>query len=138
MVWQTLDLWVACRVIERTWVICGEETLGISRVDDPTSTNPWEGTIPITPTMDTQLDQLVIKEILAPLRTKILLELSEKIEQHRPADWFEICLTIFILLSSIEVGSAHGDRFARRYGRPVRYLLTSLLDGDFRARDLSC
>ena len=117
MVQRTLELWATCRVIERSWVMCGEDTLGVERIEDPTS--PWRGTIPITPTMDTQLDQIVIQSILVPLQQRILRELQAKIQVHKPEAWFEIYLTIFTLLSSIEVGSAHSNRFAKRYGCPV-------------------
>jgi hypothetical protein len=118
MVQLALELWAACRVIERSWMMCGEDTLGVERIADPT--NPWKGTIPITPTMDTQLDQIVIQYILVPLRSKILTELQDKIKAYRPDTWFEMYLTLFTLLSNIEVGSAHANRFSKRYGLPVR------------------
>ena len=120
MVHRALEAWVACRIIERSWVICGEETLGIPRIHDPSDSNPENGWIPITPTMDTQLDQIVIQDILGPLRNDVVQELKARIEVHHPHTWFEIFLTISILLNCIEVGSAHGNRFAKSYGRPVR------------------
>lgn len=106
--------------------MCGEDTLGVQRIEDPN--NPWVGTIPIPPMIDTQLDQIVIQDILIPLREKILQALQAKIQNHRPDTWFEVYSTIFILLNSIEASQAHSNRFCRRFGRPVRIrnLLSSL------------
>ena len=132
MVRRALELWVACRVIERSWEICGEESLGIPRICDPSGSDPVNGTIPVTPTMNTQLDQIVIQDILGPLRSDIAQELKSKIEVHHPHTWFEIYLTISVLLNSIEVGSAHTNKFAKRYGRPVCTPFKLLLDETVR------
>ncbi len=81
----------------------------------------------MNPTMKTQLDQIVIQDILNPLRMDILQELSRKIEANEPEFWLEIYLTVFTLLSSIEVSSAHDHYLAKRWRRPVRkiFLLSS-------------
>jgi len=120
MVERALDLWAACRIIEGNWELCGVETPGIPQVEDTTGRKPWGGTIPITPIMETQLDQIMIQDILNPLRMDILQELSRKIEANEAKFWLEIYLTIFTLLSSIEVSSAHNNYLAKRCGRPVR------------------
>lgn len=67
--------------------------------------NPWNGIIPVTPIMDQQLDQIIIREILIPWRDSLLRELDRKIYDHKKAkeNWFEVYLTIFILLNSTEV-----------------------------------
>lgn len=72
--------------------------------------------------MDTQLDQIVIKGILVPLRIELLQELQKKISEYGRANWFEIYLTIFILLSNTESILAHSREFARRYGMGVGFL----------------
>jgi hypothetical protein len=46
----TLDMWAYCRVIERQWCICGEDTLGLTKTSDPKS--PFHGFIPVTPMMN--------------------------------------------------------------------------------------
>ena len=117
MLKRALNLWSAGRVIERFWRICGDDNLGIDVVWDPA--NPWNGTIPIPPIMDTQLDQLVIQGYLVPLGKCLLQELEAKILKKSKEDWFEIYLTIFILLSNTEQMLAHTRRFASRYGMSV-------------------
>jgi hypothetical protein len=116
---MALRLWAVGRVIEVSWEICGENSLGINPINDPS--NPWHNTVPITPLMDTQLDQIAIKAVLDPLKAEVLAKLNEKIYLARPEDWMEIYLCVFILLSHVEMLAAHSNRFARRYGMPVRY-----------------
>lgn len=117
MVQRALELWSASRIIEKTWRICGEDKLGLEVSMD--LANPWNGIIPVTPMMDTQLDQIVIQDVLMPLRSGLLQELQKKIHGRRREDWFEIFLTVFILLSNTEFILAHSRRFARRYGMGV-------------------
>jgi hypothetical protein len=54
MVENAIDLWAGSRMIEVSWTILGEETLGCSVVSD--ESNPWNRIVPITPIMNTQLD----------------------------------------------------------------------------------
>lgn len=119
MVSQALDLCAACRIIERDWRICGSETLGIDIVLDQES--PWCGTHPITPMMDAQLDQIVIRSFLTPLREKVLRSLQDKILNFRRDDWFEVFLTISVLLSHAEWLLAHSRCNAVRCGAQTRY-----------------
>lgn len=108
-----LQLWSTTRMIEYLWRICGDDTLGIPLITD--TSNPWYGTIPIPPAVDTQLDQIVIQNILVPLRAKLLGRLQEMINNHRPDTWFEIYLTIFILLTSAESSACHSKTFSKRH-----------------------
>jgi len=121
MVERALNLWVACRTIDRSWEVCDEETVGIL-----TKEISWRGMSPINPIMQTQLDQIVIRDTLNPLRMDILQELSHKIEANKPEFWLEIYLTIFTLLNSIEVASAENHLVAKRWGRPVRLMFLPL------------
>jgi len=127
MLERALDLWAACRILEKSWKICGQETLGITQIVDRTKRVPWRGTSLMNPIMKTQLDQILIQDILNPLRMDTLQELSRKIEANEPELWLEIYLTVFTLLSSIEVSSAHDHYLTKRCGRPVRemFLLSS-------------
>lgn len=70
MVSKALMMWSSTRLIEGQRSICGDDTLGVAIVSDPESL--LHGTVPIVPIMDTQLDQIVIQEILEPLRDDIL------------------------------------------------------------------
>ena len=116
MVQMALYIWSTARMIERTWRISGAETLGLEPVCG--TSNPWNGIISVTPIVDQQLDQIVIREILAPCRGQLLRQLNEKIYNYTKAqeNWFEVYLTIFILLNNTEVQLAHYLQFARRYG----------------------
>lgn len=117
MVQKALELWVTNRMIERTWRLCGDDTLGLEPVSDKTS--PWADTVPVTPLMDQQLDQIVIQWLLKPLRKPILTNLKRFIKEKAKENWFEIHLTIFILLHNSEVHLAHARQFAQRYGMSV-------------------
>ena len=114
---KALELFAANRIIERDWRVCGEETLGTEVVWEPE--NPWNGKIPITPIMDTQLDQIVIQGFLQPLRKELLRDLQAKIYEGKRENWFEIFLTIFILLTNAEWLLAHSRGNAVRYGVTV-------------------
>ena len=114
---KALDLFAANRIIERDWRICGAETLGMGVVDDPE--NPWFEKIPVTPIMDLQLDQIVIQSFLKPLRDPLLQELQVKIYEARKENWFEIFLTISILLTNAERLLQHSRNNAKRYGVQV-------------------
>jgi hypothetical protein len=122
---KALDIWAATRLIERTWKICGNETLGIHPYrgrDDP-----WVGYVPVTPIMDQQLDQVVIQEVLLPRKKTLLRLLTEKIydEKARKTSLFEIYLTLFILLNNSEMQIAAERSFADTYGFSVSIAQTS-------------
>ena len=104
-------------MIEIPWEMCGEETLGVARVED--ESNPHFGRIPIPPNMDTQLDQVVIKAILNPLKEQVIGKLEERITPAKPEAWFETYLTAFILLSHVERLAKHSAFHARLHTMPV-------------------
>ena len=115
---RALNLWVATRLIERPWRICGSETLGV-QLDD-TKETPFAGTIPVPPVMDSQFDQIVIKRILNPLREQVLKILDQKISSYKREEWLEIFLVVFLLLNNIEIATAHDHEFATFHGHVVR------------------
>jgi hypothetical protein len=128
---RALELWSATRIIEDYWRITGEETLGIDVVTDLEA--PTFGIRPITPIMDTQLDQIVIQYILEPLRTMILEELEEKVKTHKSEDFIETFLTIFILVCSIERNTVAQANFAIEFGFNRRFSNPRLLESYFHA-----
>ncbi len=69
--------------------------------------------------MDVQLDQVVIRDVLNPLRAKLLLRLNEMILENRPETWFDCYLSIYMLLSHAEWAAAHGNGFSKRHGMGV-------------------
>ena len=106
-------------MIERTWILCGDETLGIDRQHN--RSDPWRGSVPVTPIMDSQLDQLVLQEILLPLGKALLQDLKEKVFNTSSIKLlaYELYLTFFILLSNAEMQLAHSRNFAKLYGLSV-------------------
>lgn len=85
---------------------------------DPDS--PYYFKIPVTPVMDTQIDQIVIKAILVPLRHSIQRRLRKLVEENDPINWFTIYLCTFIVLNNYELATVHDREFALRYSLPVR------------------
>ena len=98
--------------------MCGSETLGTEIVTDPH--NPFFGTMMLPPMMDVQFDQIVIQEILTPLKTTILEKLQAQIQKHSAASWFETYLVIFTLLNHIAWSAKHGKSFATDFGIKVK------------------
>ncbi|KAK8008034.1 hypothetical protein PG991_010585 [Apiospora marii] len=120
LVRDCVHLWVGSRLIEKPWEVGGDETLEHNILDhafcDPDS--PYYCTIPVTPVMDTQIDQIVIKTILVPLRQSIQRRLRKLVEENDPKNWFTIYLCTFIILNNYELATVHDREFAQRYSLP--------------------
>jgi len=114
---MALDLWAISRIIEIEWEMCGPDTLGVERFSDPL--NPRNGKIPIPPMMDTQLDQIVIHNVLNPLRKDLLDQLEARISPFKREDWFDIYLTSFIVLNHIERLAKHSAYHAELHNMSV-------------------
>ncbi|KAM0717127.1 hypothetical protein Q7P37_006979 [Cladosporium fusiforme] len=123
LITESLKFWVAMRMIERTWLICGEDLLGLSPMMGnigPCRMNPWQDAIPATPMMDTQLDEHVIKEILEPLGKRVLRLLNKAFDTKEKDRWFEAFLAAFILVNSANQAISDEADFAKRCGLPKR------------------
>lgn len=105
------------RMIERDWQFTEADTYGIQRVVD--ASNPWRGKVPITPMMDTQLDQIVIQDFLIRRRDKLIADLQAKLDAARRNDFFEVFLVMFILATNLEWLLRHCKKSAERYGAMV-------------------
>jgi len=125
LVKQAIILLAVNRMIERSWTLCGSETLGMSPIQDPD--NPWRDRIPITPAMDTQIDQIIIQRYLMPLRKNLMVDLKAKIAAGKREDWFSIFLTTFILQTNTECLARHCRGRAKRHGEPRRYKAMELV-----------
>ncbi|EMT73567.1 hypothetical protein FOC4_g10002053 [Fusarium odoratissimum] len=119
LVKDSLRLWAGSRLTELPWMICGEHTLSQIPVQDLEC--PRSGTIPIPPIMDTQMDHLVIKNIMTPLRQRILAGLQAKIMERKRENWYEIYLTTFVLLSNMERQFAQVLYIIDWYGMESRF-----------------
>ena len=117
---MALDLWAVSRMIEIEWRMCGgggSDTLGIRKINEPTS--PRHGNIPIPPMMDTQLDQIVITQVLEPLKEHFVDQFEAKISPVKPEDWFEIYLAAFVMLNHVERLARHSSFHAMLHSLPV-------------------
>lgn len=118
-------LWSATRMIERFWLICGEDKLGIPPLQfdiGPCRRNPHVEAAPVTPLMDTQLDELAVTKVLIPLRAKFLRLLKEKTLAKKKEHWYEIYLASFIILHNFERILQHFIDYGRRFGMNVSTL----------------
>ncbi len=94
-----LTFWVATRFIENIWRISKGRIPGF---EPSIGDHPWKGYVPVTPVMDTQIDDIALRCLLLPLGEKILKELDQKIMARQKEFWFEIYLTIFIIMNNFE------------------------------------
>ncbi|RYP44897.1 hypothetical protein DL768_008692 [Monosporascus sp. mg162] len=114
-----LMLWSATRMIERFWLITGDDMLGLPPMKQsigPCRLNPYIGAVPVTPIMDTQLDEIAIKHVLIPLKSKLLRLLKEKVLEKKKENWYEIFIASFIILHNSEVILGHVMDYSRRFG----------------------
>lgn len=109
-------------MIERVWLITGRDTLGLPPMKHsigPCRYNPFIEAIPVTPIMDTQLDEIALKHVLIPLKSKVLHLLKDKVLEKKKENWYEIFLASFIVLHSSEVVLGQVMDYSRRYGITV-------------------
>jgi len=114
-----LMFWSATRMIERSWLITGDYRLGLPPMKQsigPCRLNPHIEAVPVTPIMDTQLDEIAIKHVLVPLKSKLLGLLKKKILEKKKENWYEIFLATFITLHNSEMIIGHVKDYSRRYG----------------------
>jgi len=116
LVQKALQFWVAGRFIEKPWAIVGDETLGMECDTNPRS--PYHDFIPVTPIMDFTIDNITINRLLKEALNLIRKRLKEKTLPRKKEDWFEIYLTVFILLNHVDLTMAHDIEFARRHNFP--------------------
>lgn len=89
---------------------------------EPTSEpgNPFNGIIPVTPVMDTQLDDIFLRDLLIPLTKRLLQGLKDKIDEQKRENWLEIYLTMFIMMSNMGWVIKGVLPWASRYGLRVK------------------
>ncbi|KAF8852530.1 hypothetical protein BDZ45DRAFT_109361 [Acephala macrosclerotiorum] len=119
LVAAALMFWSATRMIERFWLICGDDTLGMSPMEQNLGLcrlSPFYDAIPVTPVMDTQLDELAIKDVLIPLNINLLRLLKAKVLAKKKEHWYEIYLASFIILHNSERVNEHILDFCHRFG----------------------
>jgi len=97
---DALDVWVSARFIEDYWkIICGGLQIGATMTNEPG--HPYHGFIPVTPIMDTQIDDLVIRVLIKPRLDGFLAKLKNKLDEKKRENWLEVFLAAFIIMSNI-------------------------------------
>ena len=100
LVSDALDCWVAARLIEAQFrVFNGGAMIGMEHVDE--AGHPFDGFTPVTPIMDSQLDDMVIRNLIRPFCERFLRRLKDKIDQRKRENWLEIYLSLFIMMSNM-------------------------------------
>jgi len=135
IVHRGLMLLAVNRMIERDWTI-SDTNIEMSQFIVNDEYSSWYGKIPITPVMDTQLDQIIIQDFLVPLRRRLLYDVQTKMDQKRKEDWFEIFLAVFILATNTELLLRHSRRNAIRYGARRRYNSVELAEEYFHGTNI--
>lgn len=67
-----------------------------------------------------QIDSIVAKQIIAPLRRKVLRNLEGLIKANKTQHWFTIYISIFLLLHNVSVISSDLRRHGKANGATVR------------------
>lgn len=124
-------LWSATRMTERYWLITGEDLLGMPKMTEnigPYRFNPYiEAGVPVTPFMDTQLDEIAIKDILLPLKNRLLRRFKKKVLEKKKENWYELFLATFIMLHDLEVVLEEVKVWSDGFGLSVSKHMTNSL-----------
>ena len=107
---SALRLWCAVRKTSHPEWICGEETLGTPRVDDPSSL--WFNNLPIPPVMVAQYEMIAYSKLLRPLSKSVLDQLQSLIIANKRKHWLTIYLTLFMLLHSCAMVTRRDKEYA--------------------------
>jgi hypothetical protein len=70
----------------------------------------------MTPVMDTQIHDIALRVLLIPLGQVILRELDQKIKRRKRENWFDIYLTIFIIMNNFEFIFSDVLEYTARHG----------------------
>ena len=95
---MTLELWTATRLLMKGWDIAGEETLGLSNIEDVRC--PLNGTIPAPRVLQNQLDRNLESYIIAKERN--LLRALQNAVLNRSCSWVVISLAVIVILHVLE------------------------------------
>ena len=111
-------------MIERFWLVCGVDTLGLPPMKENLSfcrRNWFLDAVPVTPIMDTQLDELAINHVLVPIKNKLFRLLQRKILAKKKEHRYEIYLACSIVLHNLERVNDHILDFSSRFGVEVGF-----------------
>jgi len=118
MLKDALKIWILTRLAyEGFGIIRGHEEFGINVINNPKS--PYHGTVPIPPILDHQLDTVGINEMIR-LKDNVLKALKARIQKRRESQWYEVFLTIFVLLHNLEYIARKQYSYTKRHESTVR------------------
>lgn len=98
--------------------VSGKDTLDMSPKLDDKSYPLW-GRVSTPRMIIAQIDSIIAKEILAPLRRKVLRTLEALIKANKTQHWFTIYIAIFLLLHNVSAISADRRRHGKANGATV-------------------
>ena len=114
-----IQLSILSRLISKSFNIFGQETLGIRQEQDPEC--PYYARRPIPPILDAQIDSLLMEK-MKTLKSSVLSTLRRMIAGQGRRHWFEIYLTMSILLLNLESVYRNQRRQIQRYKEHVSRL----------------
>jgi hypothetical protein len=107
---MALDIWVGSKLCATEKSLVGTELLGMEVVRTP---GLLHNLIPVPPKIDNQMDAVVINWMIATA-TRLMGVFSRKLVSKKGL-WFEIFLTIFILINNIEYVYGVQEKFASMF-----------------------
>ena len=112
-----MKIWILTRLAyEGYGILAGDQHFQVELVDNPKS--PYNGTVPISPILDHQLDTVGI-EYMSKLRSNVLRCLKAKIARRRESQWYEEFLTFFVLLHNLEYIYQKQYKYMKRHESTV-------------------
>lgn len=108
--------------------LCGSETLGVQQRLADKGVTYYDQAVPLPTFLNYQLDTLAMmciqgyqKNIIKSLQAKIFTA-------NRGKNWYEVFLTIFVLLGNLEHLYQAQRRYIQRHKKTVRVLLENCVD----------
>lgn len=103
-------------------VICGDNSLKPENFDD----SPFyiNGKCPVPPVLDYQIDFMAIQYMLKQMKLTVKRLKLLIFGKSRNRDWFEVYLTIFVLLSSLEIVQARQVEVLAKWNAQVSCIST--------------
>lgn len=112
-----MKIWILTRLAyEGYGILAGSQHFQVQLVNNPKS--PYNGTVPISPILDHQLDYLGIEE-MSKLKTNVLRCLKAKLTKRKQIQWYEEFLTFFVLLHNLEYVYGKQYQYMKRHESTV-------------------
>ena len=119
-------MWAGSKLCNHKRTFDGTETLGLEAITDPAS--PIYMGIPIPPVLDHQCDTIII-EWMKDLGSQLITLLWRKVSRRKRQDWFEVFLTGFVLINSIEDIYGLQKEYIRMYSNTMASIPTLIRSG---------